>query len=142
MIGIEEVLLVNLIIQNYRSRVDGDRIRNISGEDGGGGGNEKSSSNGGLSKIESEKEKKKEEERKSKSERERKEEEARRKRKQMAKNAPPPIDFQSLLKMANEKKDIPVNLEKIKKKSGKEGEVRILKWRENKCDYWFLPDEG
>merc|ERR1712223_1568442 len=55
---------------------------------------------------------------------ERKEEEARRKRKQMAKNAPPPIDFQSLLKMANEKKDIPVNLEKIKKKSGKEGEMR------------------
>jgi len=107
-----------------RSRVDGDRIRNISGEDGGGGGSEKSSSNGGLSKIESEKEKKKEEERKSKSERERKEEEARRKRKQMAKNAPPPIDFQSLLKMANEKKDIPVNLEKIKKKSGKEGEMR------------------
>merc|ERR1712212_270837 len=27
-------------------------------------------------------------------------------------------------KMANEKKDIPVNLEKIKKKSGKEGEMR------------------
>merc|ERR1712223_1315255 len=107
-----------------RSRVDGDRIRNTSGEDGGGGGSEKSHSNGGLSKIESEKEKKKEEERKSKSERERKEEEARRKRKQMAKNAPPPIDFQSLLKMANEKKDIPVNLEKIKKKSGKEGEMR------------------
>ena len=125
LIQIEEVLLVNLIIHNFRSRVDGDRIRNISGEDGGGGGSEKSSSNGGLSKIESEKEKKKEEERKSKSERERKEEEARRKRKQMAKNAPPPIDFQSLLKMANEKKDIPVNLEKIKKKSGKEGEVRF-----------------
>ena len=123
LIQIEEVLLVNLIIHNFRSRVDGDRIRNISGEDG--GGSEKSSSNGGLSKIESEKEKKKEEERKSKSERERKEEEARRKRKQMAKNAPPPIDFQSLLKMANEKKDIPVNLEKIKKKSGKEGEVRF-----------------
>ena len=124
--------MVDLIIHNYRSRVDGDRIRNTSGEDGSGGGSEKSSSNGGLSKIESEKEKKKEEERKSKSERERKEEEARRKRKQMAKNAPPPIDFQSLLKMANEKKDIPVNLEKINKKSGKEGEVRILKWRENK----------
>ena len=43
----------------------------------------------------------------------------------MAKNAPPPIDFQSLLKMANEKKDQPVNLDKMKKKPGKEGEVRI-----------------
>lgn len=78
-----------------------------------------------MSRLESEKEKKKDEERKSKSERERKEEEARRKRKQMAKNAPPPIDFQSLLKMANEKKDQPVNLEKMKKKPGKEGEVSI-----------------
>merc|ERR1712192_31189 len=63
-------------------------------------------------------------ERKSRSEREKKEEEARRKRKQMAKNAPPPIDFQSLLKMANEKKDQPVNLDKMKKKPGKEGEMR------------------
>ena len=78
-----------------------------------------------MSRHESEKEKKKEEERKSRSEREKKEEEARRKRKQMAKNAPPPIDFQSLLKMANEKKDQPVNLDKMKKKPGKEGEVRI-----------------
>ena len=112
----------------FRSRVDGDRIRHTSGEDGGGGGGGgggKTFSNGNLSRAESEKEKKKEEERKSRSERERKEEEARRRRKQMAKNAPPPIDFQSLLKMANEKKDQPVNLDKLKKKPGRDGEVRI-----------------
>ena len=99
---------------------------NKSGDDGG-GGREKTFSNGNLSRMESEKEKRKEEERKKKSERERKEEEARRKRKEMAKNAPPPIDFQSLLKMANEKKDLPVQVEKMKKKPGKEGEVRIYK---------------
>jgi len=63
---------------------------------------------------------KKEEKVKAKSEKERKEEEARRRRLQNAKKAPPPIDFQSLLEMANHKKDIPVKVEK--KKVAKESE--------------------
>ena len=54
---------------------------------------------------------KKEEKVKAKSEKERKEEEARRRRLQNAKKAPPPIDFQSLLEMANHKKDIPVKVQ-------------------------------
>lgn len=59
-------------------------------------------------------ERKKDEERRAKSEKERKEEEARKKRIQNAKKAPPPVDFQSLLKMASQKKDIPVKIEKKK----------------------------
>jgi len=75
--------------------------------------------------IEKEKEKskgdlKKEEKVKARSEKERKEEEARRRRLQNAKKAPPPIDFQSLLEMANHKKDIPIKVEK--KKVGKDSE--------------------
>jgi len=42
----------------------------------------------------------------------RREEEARKKRLQNAKKAPPPVDFQSLLKLANEKKDIPIKVDK------------------------------
>merc|ERR1719147_408083 len=53
-------------------------------------------------------------------ERERKKEEARKKRIMNAKKAPPPIDFQSLLKMANQKKDEPVKVDK--KKSLKDSE--------------------
>ena len=41
-----------------------------------------------------------------------KDEEARKKRIEKAKKAPPPVDFQSLLKLANEKKDIAVKVEK------------------------------
>ena len=46
------------------------------------------------------------------SEKKRREEEARRKRIENAKKAPPPVDFNSLLKLADEKKDIPVKIEK------------------------------
>ena len=59
---------------------------------------------------EMEKEKRKREVREAKSEKERKEEEARRKRIQNAKKAPPPVDFQSLLQLANQKKDIPIKV--------------------------------
>jgi len=55
--------------------------------------------------------KRREEEKKS-ADKTRKEEEARRKRLHNAKKAPPPVDFQSLLKMANEKKDIPIKVDK------------------------------
>ena len=54
-------------------------------------------------------------------EKKKKEEEARRKRIANAKKAPPPVDFNSLLKLANEKKDIPVKIEKKVEKS-KDGE--------------------
>jgi len=62
------------------------------------------------------------------SDKRRKEEEARRKRLQNAKKAPPPVDFQSLLKMANEKKDIPVKIEKkVKVKESEFGDRPMTK---------------
>ena len=58
----------------------------------------------------------------------RKEEEARRKRIANAKKAPPPVDFNSLLKLANEKKDIPVKIEKkVEKKDGEFGDRPMTK---------------
>jgi len=68
---------------------------------------------GGGSKYSSsyDKEKRREEERKN-IDKVRREEEARKKRLANAKKAPPPVDFQSLLKMANQKKDIPVKVDK------------------------------
>ena len=58
-----------------------------------------------------------------------KEEEARRKRIANAKKAPPPVDFNSLLKLANEKKDIPVKIEKKvdKLKDGEFGDRPMTK---------------
>ena len=57
-----------------------------------------------------------------------KEEEARRKRIANAKKAPPPVDFNSLLKLANEKKDIPVKIEKkVEKKDGEFGDRPMTK---------------
>lgn len=81
---------------------------------------EKSSTSSTKSREEIEKEKRKREIKEAKSEKERKEEEARRKRILNAKRAPPPVDFQSLLQLANQKKDIPIKVEK--KKSAKESE--------------------
>lgn len=68
---------------------------------------------GGASKYISnyDREKRREDEKKN-IDRKRREEEARKKRLQNARKAPPPVDFQSLLKMANEKKDIPVKVDK------------------------------
>jgi len=54
-------------------------------------------------------------------EKEREKKEASKRRLELAKKAPPPIDFQSLLKMANDKKDVPVKNEK-KKPVGKDAE--------------------
>ena len=57
-----------------------------------------------------------------------KEEEARQKRIANAKKAPPPVDFNSLLKLANEKKDIPVKIEtKVEKKDGEFGDRPMTK---------------
>merc|ERR1712059_221941 len=54
-----------------------------------------------------------EEEKKKKSSKEREKEEARRKRlQQNAKKAPPTMDFQALLKIANQKKDVPIKVDK------------------------------
>lgn len=55
-------------------------------------------------------------------EKEREKKEASKRRLELAKKAPPPIDFQSLLKMANDKKDVPVKAEKNKKPVGKDAE--------------------
>merc|ERR1712226_1497784 len=55
-----------------------------------------------------------------KSDKERKEEEARKKRLANAKKAPPPVNFQDLMNMAKQVKDIPVKVEK--KKNVKESE--------------------
>jgi len=94
------------------------------GGNGGPGGSRSKESGGSSSntvdRAEAERERKKEEERRARSEKERKEEEARKKRIMNAKKAPPPIDFQSLLKMANQKKDEPVKVDK--KKSLKDSE--------------------
>jgi len=55
------------------------------------------------------------------SDKRKREEEARRKRIENAKKAPPPMDFNSLLKTANQKKDLPVRIEKkIEKKKDSE----------------------
>jgi len=54
-------------------------------------------------------------------EKEREKKEASKRRLELAKKAPPPIDFASLLKMANDKKDVPVKVEK-KKPVGKDAE--------------------
>jgi len=60
--------------------------------------------------------------------RKRREEEARKKRLQNARKAPPPVDFQSLLKMANEKKDIPVKVDKkVKVKDSEFGDRPMTK---------------
>eukprot|EP00092_Neocalanus_flemingeri_P019501 GFUD01021127.1.p1 GENE.GFUD01021127.1~~GFUD01021127.1.p1 ORF type:complete len:613 (+),score=242.70 GFUD01021127.1:176-2014(+) len=64
----------------------------------------------------------------------RKEEEARKKRLQNAKKAPPPVDFQSLLKMANQKKDIPVKLDKKAKLKDSEFGDRPMS-KEEKAEY-------
>lgn len=69
---------------------------------------------------ERETERRREEERKAKSEKERLAEEARKKRIANAKKAGGPVNFEALLKIANEKKDIPIKLEK--KKPAKESE--------------------
>jgi len=56
------------------------------------------------------------------------EEEARRKRLQNAQKAPPPVDFKSLLKMADQKKDIPVKIEKkVKVKESEFGDRPMTK---------------
>ena len=49
------------------------------------------------------------------SDKEKERQEASRRRIEMARKAPPPVDFQTLLKMANEKKGQPVKIEKPKK---------------------------
>ena len=46
------------------------------------------------------------------SDKEKKEEEARRRRIENSKKAPPPVDFNSLLRLADVKKDLPVKMEK------------------------------
>ena len=46
------------------------------------------------------------------SDKEKKEEEARKRRIENSKKAPPPVDFNSLLRLADVKKDLPVKLEK------------------------------
>jgi len=62
------------------------------------------------------------------------EEEARKKRLQNARKAPPPVDFQSLLKLANEKKDIPVKVDKkVKLKDSEFGDRPMTK--QEKEDY-------
>merc|ERR1719431_293032 len=66
--------------------------------------------------------------------RKRREEEARKKRLQNARKAPPPVDSQSLLKMANEKKDIPVKVDKkVKLKDSEFGDRPMTK--QEKQDY-------
>merc|ERR1719431_1907135 len=66
--------------------------------------------------------------------RRRREEEARKKRLQNARKAPPPVDSQSLLKMANEKKDIPVKVDKkVKLKDSEFGDRPMTK--QEKQDY-------
>ena len=67
------------------------------------------------------------------------EEEARRKRIENAKKAPPPMDFNSLLKTANEKKDIPVRIEKKveKKKDSEFGDRPMTKSEKKRRGGWF-----
>ena len=73
-----------------------------------------SSNNDREDREEKEKQRKKEEERKAKSDKEKKEEEARKKRLANAKKAPPPVNFNDLMKKAEELKYVPVKVEKNK----------------------------
>lgn len=58
----------------------------------------------------------------------RREEDARRKRIENAKKAPPPVDFNALLRLADQKKDIPVKIEKkVEKTDGEFGERPMTK---------------
>jgi len=76
---------------------------------------------------------KKEEDKKSQ-DKKRREDEARKKRLQNARKAPPPVDFQSLLKMANEKKDVPVKVDKkVNIKDSEFGDRPMTK--QEKADY-------
>lgn len=62
------------------------------------------------------------------SDKERKEEEARKKRIENSKKAPPPVDFNSLIRLAEVKKDIPIKIEKkIVKKENEFGDRPMTK---------------
>ena len=73
-----------------------------------------SSNNDREDREEKERQRKKDEERKAKSDKEKKEEEARKKRSANAKKAPPPVNFNDLMDMAEELKYVPVKVEKNK----------------------------
>jgi hypothetical protein len=63
------------------------------------------------------------EDKKKLSDKERERLEASERRRELAKKAPPPLDFQSLLKVANNVKDIPVQVKSSAKKEVKEASI-------------------